>query len=422
MRYILSHRNSEDVNRRVEAAYQNIKHNFSWSRVAGRVQQVAAESLAKPATRLAMVTTWDCRCGIAEYSRYLIDAVIDGQHEIDVEVLSSPGEGVWRENGVVNTVCWDQRPLTDLSRLRAQALGNRFDIVHFQFNFGFFDLRALASVIRDLKRAGKKIVITFHSTADVPGPQGTISLSEIAESLRTVDLLLVHSPDDEVRLASFGIRNNVRILPHGNLVYPPQERSLRREWGITLDPLISTFGFLLPHKGILELLEAVKILRQESPNLGLMAQCALHRDGISRELESVVRQRIVDLGLGNAVLLSTDFVAPEEAMLFLQLSDIVVLPYKETRESSSASVRFALGSGRPVITTKSAIFTDVTGSVYQAESPHPEHLAEAMRTILNDPSRAQCLSQKALSFVESTSWARVAERYAKLVRGPAELL
>ena len=415
MRYVCSHRNSEDVNRRIEAAHRNISENLRWPRVADRVQEIVVDTWAKPAPKLAMVTSWDCRCGIAEYSRYLIDALSRGRYKVQVEVLSSPGEGVWTDNGIVNTVCWDQRPLTDLSRLRAQVLSNDVDIVHFQFNFGFFDLRSLASVVRDFKRAGKKVVLTFHSTADVPEPGNVISLRSISESLNAADLLLVHSVDDERRLASFGIADNVRILPHGNLVYPPQDRALRKEWGITLDPVISTFGFLLPHKGILELLEAIKILRHEFPNLGLMAQCALHRDGISHAFEPVVRQRITELGLEKCVLLSTEFVESDEAMLFLQLSDLVVLPYKQTRESSSASVRFALGSGRPVITTRNPIFTDVSGGVLQVESSRPGDIAAAVRTVLCDSRLAGDLAQKAVTLAESTSWTSVAEQYYKLL-------
>jgi glycosyltransferase involved in cell wall biosynthesis len=415
MRFAFANRNSESVTRRVEAAYRNVTENLRWSRVAQRVQEFITDATTSAAPKLAMVTTWDCRCGIAEYSRYLIDALIRGEHKVDIEVLSSPGDSIWPENGIINTVCWDQRPSTDLSRLRAQVLDNGFDIVHFQFNFGFFDLLALAAVIRDLQRAGKKVVITFHSTADVPDPHGTISLGTIAESLRTVDVILVHSSEDERTLAAFGVHDNVRILPHGNLVYPLEDRALRKQLRIPFDPVISTFGFLLPHKGILELLEAVKLLRNDFPDLGLMAQCALHRDGISRTFEQVVRQRILDLGLGQCVLLSTEFVAPEEAMLFLQLSDLVALPYKDTRESSSASVRFALGSGRPVITTNNPIFVDVRESTIQVESCRPKELATAIRTVLVDHSLGEALAAKARAFAESTSWARVSKYYLDLL-------
>ena len=102
-------------------------------------------------------------------------------------------------------------------------------------------------------------------------------------------------------------------------------------------------------------------------------------------------------------------------MLFLQLSDLVALPYKDTRESSSASVRFALGSGRPVITTKNPIFTDVSGSTMQVETCRPKELAAAIRTVLVDRSLSEGLAAKAREFAESTSWARVSKYYLDLL-------
>ena len=416
MRFVYENRNSEEVRRRVEAAYENISKNVRWSRVAGRVSKVVdAES-----PRLAMVTSWDARCGIAEYSRYLIEALQHKHPRMEIEVLSSPGEGIWPGYPVRNEVCWHNRPQTELGQLRSRILTNRFDVVHFQFNFGFFDLYELAFTIAELKKAGVKVIITFHSTADLwesdSNGKKLISLRNIAGPLRTADLLTVHSAADQQRLASFGVSDNVRLLPHGNVAFQPEERSLRKAWGLTFDPVIGTFGFLLPHKGIIELLQAVKLLQSEFPGLGLLAQAALHRDDISRHFEVKVRETIEELDLSSSVLLSTDFVAPEEAALFLQLSDIVVLPYKTTAESSSAAVRFALATGRPVITSGSAIFGDVAESIFQVPSNDPEDLAIAIRTVLTDQALTNHLAEKARLHVEATSWTRVAEEYVGLIK------
>jgi glycosyltransferase involved in cell wall biosynthesis len=411
MRCVYENRNSEEVRRRVEAAYENISTNFRWSRVARRVGRVVdAES-----PRLAMVTSWDARCGIAEYSRYLIETLQNKYPRMEIEVLSSPGEGLWPGYPVRHEVCWHSRPQTELGHLRSRILSNRFDVVHFQFNFGFFDLYELAFTIAELKRAGVRVVITFHSTADLwendSKGKRLVSLREIAGPLRTADLLTVHSAADQQQLAAFGVSDNVRLLPHGNVAFPPEERSLRKAWGITFDPVISTFGFLLPHKGIIELLQAVKILLAEFPCLGLLAQAALHRDPTSQQFEAEVRKTIERLGLGSCVLLSTDFVAPEEAALFLQLSDAVVLPYKKTAESASGAVRFALATGRPVITTGAAIFGDVAESTFQVGSNDPEELAIAIRTVLTDHALSNDLAEKARQQVAATSWGRVAEDY-----------
>ncbi len=212
-----------------------------------------------------MVTSWDERCGIAEYSRYFIDSLKRHNRRLCLEVLSSPGEGVWEEQEVGHRICWNQRPHTNLAALRDHVLSNDTAVVHFQFNFGFFDLNELAYTIDELQRAGKKIIITFHATADLREGGKLISLRHIADALRRANLLLVHSASDQWRLASFGIARNVKIIPHGNLVFPQEDRSLREQWGVTLNPIVGTFGFLLPHKGILELLEAVAMLRREFP-------------------------------------------------------------------------------------------------------------------------------------------------------------
>ena len=118
MRFVYENRSSEDVNRRVEAAYENITKNFRWSRVAERVSKVVdAES-----PRLAMVTSWDARCGIAEYSRYLIEALQHKHPRMEIEVLSSPGEGLWPGYPVPHEVCWHARPQTELAQLRSRIL------------------------------------------------------------------------------------------------------------------------------------------------------------------------------------------------------------------------------------------------------------------------------------------------------------
>ncbi len=411
MRFVYENPTSEEIRRRVEAAYSNVAENVRWSRVAKRVSEVVSAE----APRLAMVTSWDARCGIAEYSRYFIEALQQKRPRMEIEVLSSPGEGLWPGYPVRSEVCWSNRPQTDLGQVRLQVLSNRFDVVHFQFNFGFFDLHELAFTIAELQGAGVKVVITFHSTADLweddTNGKRLISLRDIARPLRSADLLLVHSATDEQRLAAFGVSGNVQLLPHGNVAFLPEESSLRNTWGITFDPVISTFGFLLPHKGIIELLQALKLLRKDFPGLGLLAQAALHRDHVSREFEATVRQTIEQLGLSSSVLLSTDFVSPEEAALFLQLSDIVVLPYKKSAESSSAAVRFALATGRPVITTGAAIFGDVAASTFQVTSNDPEELAVGIRAVLTDHVLANDLAEKARRQVEATSWGRVAEDY-----------
>jgi glycosyltransferase involved in cell wall biosynthesis len=416
MRFVYENRGSEAVRRLVEAAYKNISENFRWANVAVKVRDVISKMMPVTSPHVAMVSSWNSRCGIAEYSRYLIEAATRRQPRLRIEVLSSPVQNAWLGNIQPSRVCWKNRVEGDLTELRQTLACSNFDLVHFQFNFSFYDLLDLAQSIGEAKQAGKKVAVTFHSTADVREKGILKSLREIADILRLADLLLVHSPADRQCLAGFGLIHNVRLLPHGNLVCPYQYHPPRKDLGIDFNPAVGTFGFLLPHKGMLELLEAISRLKASYPQIGLLAQCSHHQDEISVRFEGIVRQRIRELDLESSVLLSTDFLPNEEAILFLQAADVLVLPYKKTAESASGAVRFALTAGRPVVTTWSEIFNDVSAAVYQISSSDPREIAEGVTTILRNPRLGQRLVQRAREHVEATSWDRVADQYLVLLR------
>lgn len=411
MRFAFTKRNSPEVSALVEAAFRTISA-FRWPYVARELSGLwsGVGGASAPGPRLAMVTSWDSRCGIAEYSRYLLGAIRAQRPGLQIEVLSSPLENIWRNSLVPAKACWtgtDDR----LEGLRRELARGRFDAVHFQFNFGFFDLERLAGLIGELKQSGKTVLITFHATADTKVNGKLVSLRTISSALQFVDVIFVHSRADRSRLADFGIRGNVRFTHHGNVQFPLEDSGLRQQLGISFKPAIGTFGFLLPHKGLLELLHALHILRQEFPNIGLLAQCALHHDPVSRQFEQRVRAAVSDLNLSSAVLLSTEFLSPEEAVLLLQMADVLVMPYGQTTESSSAAVRFAIAAGRPVITTQQEIFDDVRQAAYQIADNDPERLAQAIRTILTDAQLAEDLSQRVRAYAQQACWPKVAEHY-----------
>lgn len=411
MRFVFLNRRSPEVTRRVEAAFRTIS-DFRWPAAARKVAALwsGVGGTCVPSSRLAMVTSWDSRCGIAEYSRYLLEAVREKRPELEVEVLSSAQENLWRDSLVPARACWtgaDDR----LEGLRRELACGRFDAVHFQFNFGFFSLEPLANIIRELKQSGRTVLITFHSTADTRVNGKLASLGTISAALQLVDLIFVHSRADQDRLMAFGISDNVRLIHHGTIECPVEDLSLREELGIAFQPAIGTFGFLLPHKGLLELLQAMHLLRRDFPRLGLLAQCALHHDPVSRQFEKEVRAAIRELNLASSVLLSTEFLAPEEAVLLLQMADVLVLPYGDTTESSSAAIRFAIAAGRPVITTQQQIFQDVREAVYQIPDNDPERMAEAIRGMLADRAAAGDWSGRVRAYAQQASWPRVAQQY-----------
>ncbi len=157
--------------------------------------------------------------------------------------------------------------------------------------------------------------------------------------------------------------------------------------------MVGTFGFLLPHKGTLELVKALDPLRADFPDLLLIAACARYPHVESKEYEEEIRAEISARGMEDSVLLITEYLPDEMARTLLRASDVIVLPYQETGESSSAALRFILPLGRPVVVTDSPIFNDSRDALLVVRGD-PAGLEAGVRRVLLDPDLQRDLARR----------------------------
>ena len=135
----------------------------------------------------------------------------------------------------------------------------------------FVALKALARLIDRLNEKGIPVYLGLHSTVDVERPDLTIRLADAASSLARARRLLVHSVHDLNRLKARGLIDNVTLLPFGL----PQP-AIKRQRNIGHRKLIASFGYLLAHKGLPELIEAVSMLRRDGLDVDLLMLNALY--------------------------------------------------------------------------------------------------------------------------------------------------
>ena len=86
---------------------------------------------------------------------------------------------------------------------------------------------------------------------------------------------------------------------------------MRAALGLGSRPVVGTFGFLLPHKGTLELVKALDPLRAEFPDLLLLALCARYPHVESKEYEEQIRAEIAARGMEDSVLLVTEYLSDD---------------------------------------------------------------------------------------------------------------
>ncbi|MGP0029175.1 MAG: glycosyltransferase [Acidimicrobiales bacterium] len=408
MSRLVEHADSPDVRRRVTKAAELVATKYSWAAAAERWGDFIDElEDLSTMTRVAMVSPWNSRCGVAEYSRYIVE---HGRGSISFELFADKVDDVvdpFAERGVNR--CWSDRWNPDLRELEAALTTSDPDVVHIQFNFGFFELKHLAEFIdRQLEHRG--VVVTLHRTADIDIEGDLVSLKQIEATLQRVDQLITHQQADARLLGEFGLVRNVRVVPQGAPSPPPITHSAARlALKVGSRPVIGAFGFLLPHKGILDLIRAVDTLRTDFPDLCLFALCARHPSPTSREYENAVRAEIDARGLDDNVLLISEFLPDRTAAAILRGADAIVLPYRQTEESSSAALRFVLPIERPIIATDLPLFDDARESLLLVDPDDNPSLQDAVRQVLIDGDLRRDLALRSAMAARKFRWQRVAQ-------------
>ncbi len=406
------------VTARVRAAHALVGREYTWEAAAGRWRALIDRAAAVAPLRVAMVSSWNSRCGIAENTRYLVQhsrGRVDYElyADVDVDVVDPAAEG-----GVVRT--WKNRWEPELDRLEDALLLSDADVVHVQFNFGFFEFGRLAAVL-DRQHGRRGVVVTLHRTLDYDDQGALLTIREIADSLRRADRLIVHQESDARYLAELGIEENVSLVPLGSA--PPPEVSpedVRATLGVGRRPLVATFGFLLPHKGTLDLVVAVDQLRREFPDILLLALCAAYPAVDSREYEAAIRREIADRGLEGNVVLLTDYLPDETARVLLRAADVIALPYHDTGESSSAALRFLLPLGRALVVTDQPLFRDAFDAVEVVDAADPLGLGHAIGRVLRDDALREDLARRVERRARSFRWDRVVADHRELYAAAAE--
>jgi glycosyltransferase involved in cell wall biosynthesis len=391
--------------------------DYSWQSVARRLQSAVVEvqkldtrSLRLP--KIGWVSTWNSRCGIAAYSKFLSCAIAGDQLRVFATTNADPIE---RDVEFVSR-CWEQGWTDPLEHLYEKLKAAEVDAVVIQFNFGFFALDALERLIGRLTNDQKPVYIFLHSTGDIERPELTIRLADACNLLARARRVLVHSVHDLNRLKQLGLVDNVTLFPHGlveGAVAPSDNKNRARG----NRPLIASFGYLVPHKGLRELIEATARLRRDGRAVDLLLLNAIYPAADSHHEYHAIEQIIRQYGLSRFVRLRAEYLPQHEILTALADADLIVYAYQNTQESSSAAVRLGLSSLRPVATTPLAIFDDVASITHRLPGTAPAELARGIEQLLSDDKKRLGLAERQRAWVDAHSWPKLSRRLGDLIRG-----
>jgi glycosyltransferase involved in cell wall biosynthesis len=313
--------------------------------------------------------------------------------------------------------CWHNFREEHLDSLLDRIVLEQLELLVIQFNFAFFNLQALADLLEQLFERNIGVVIFLHAVADAFMDGKTASLASIAPTLARADQIMVHTPADIKALYDAGLSDNVTLFPHGVQLLTDQKREqTRQNYGLSNLRVIGSYGFILPHKGILELIEAFALLQSQQQDLHLLLVNALYPHPGSEETLQRCQDAIRQLGLDNCITLISDYLEDQESLSLLAACDLIVFPYQYTQESSSAAVRLAVASWQPIACTPLAIFSDVQPLVHQLPGMTPELLAQGIAELLAGDMMPDEMLANRTRWIEEHAWVRSGRQLSRILR------
>jgi len=388
-----------------------------------RLTEAALDVLLAPPrepVRIAWISTWSVRCGIAEYSRHLLDNLPDDGSVGEITILSDRRTEPAAEGRRVLPT-WELGNPDNARDVAAVVAAQDPHIVVVQHQPGLFQWGSLADLLAAPALRQRVVAVTLHNTRDLLDADAEARRRAIA-ALAGVDRVIVHTLADLSLLKSLALVDNVALVPHGapDGVPPNPPRALTEPPpGPGVSPLIGCYGFFLPGKGIGQLVEAVAILRRQWPKIRLRLVNAEY--DAPESAAEIASCRAIAEALGvDAVEWITDFLPHERSLALLSECDAVALPYQASKEASSAALRTALSAGPPVMVTPLALFDDAGDACVRCKGMDAAAIAEGLGALLADPERRGRTQAAAQRWLADHAWGVIARRMQGMLLGLAE--
>ena len=357
---------------KTKRAKEFILANYTQERIAQKINTILSTTQEQKEKKIALFSTYNTRCGIAKYSAYLISSFKD---EVTIFANIDKNQQTEKDTANIFRLWQDSRDTNDIKSLKQNILKHKINTIIIQYNFSFISLEALEDLLIFCKTHTIQTHIFLHSTKDVQTPHYKDSFSAIVQSLQEATRIYVHTLQDLNYLKEKNIYKNTLLFQHGVddtiLLDKTQKNTI---------PIIATFGFLLPQKGILELIDIAELLHKRGVKVKLLLLNSIHPAPISSQLQNQLIAKIQNSPIKEYITLNTDFLDEKLILEKLTNADKIIFPYKNTQESSSAAVRFGLLSQNEVITTPLSIFEDVKSITTQTPNSNIQDITKPITT------------------------------------------
>ena len=202
--------------------------------------------------------------------------------------------------------------------------------------------------------------------------------------VKPVDAFITMSEKVLSDLPQFAAGKPAQFVPHplyDNFGEKISKAAARMKLGISNDEkILLFFGFIRNYKGLDILLDAMKLLKDESSNIKLLIAGEFYED------RKVYDEQIKQLNVADSLILKTDFIPDSEVKYYLCAADVVIQPYRNATQSGVTPLAYHFEV--PMIVTNVGGLPSLVpdGKVGLVAEPNAKSIAEKIVEYFNKGS------------------------------------
>jgi glycosyltransferase involved in cell wall biosynthesis len=381
------------------------------------------------------------RCGVAIYTKKLAYSL---SRHLNICIIANKDDS---EDFIINRKMkvmrsWKRNTLFYFFEIWKTVLKENPDIIHIQYEYLLYGVRKYAILFPLLlilfKFLKKPIILTMHSvilrdklTSHFFGMHGVgYRFALIKRAILIIftkligwltDYIIVHNNLMKLYLVleyNFAY-DKIWVIPHG--IDEPKFKLDKNKAKVLMrlndSKVILFYGFIIPGKGVENLLKAMPIILREIKNVTLIIASGYHpRLSIENPGYLGTIQRVISqTNLNDVVIFENKFISEEILSSYISASDVIVFPYDEDAiiGASGALASCAL-SKRPVIVTNIPRFNQDIKNNFNGilvDPKNEEQLAEMIILLLKNEELSNFLSENLYVSNVGRKWSQVAERH-----------
>ena len=327
--------------------------------------------------RIAMVTSYGVRCGIASYSENLANAL--AKQDVDVYISRLPRFGPKTKEIVLDVA--DRIPK------------DKVNLIHVQHEYGIWQ-GFEPDFYGYLQTLGLPIITTLHAVGNWQIDGGICSISK---------KVIVHNDFCSRKLEFPSV-----IIHHGcsPTKCPPMDEC-KKSYGI--DPrvkVVGYLGFISSYKGLETMIAAMAKIQ----NVGVLIAGGWHTTGPETQYIVQLKQHSMQV-LGNRCQW-IGYVPDEQLSRVYGTMDIVIYPSKYSTESGALLT--AISHGKAVIASNVSPFREKEKQGALMTFKDVNDLTRKMKKLLKDDELRHRLEEGAIKYAKANSWDNIAKKHIEL--------